>query len=75
MLRGATYTGPAEARAGEAGAGICPPDRQGPTVGWRPDSYSERVRGWSSTRPRRRLVPRTRGILGWADGVQLALGR
>ena len=30
LLRGATYTGPdSEARAGEAGAGICPLDRQG----------------------------------------------
>ena len=36
LLRGATCTGQ-EARAGEAGAGIFPPDRQGPTVGWRPD--------------------------------------
>ena len=44
MLRGATCTGP-EARAGEAGAGICPPDRQGPKVGWLPDSDSERVPG------------------------------
>ena len=34
LLRGATYTGPdSEARAGEAGAGICPLDRQGPGDG------------------------------------------
>ena len=75
LLRGATCTGP-EARAGEAGSGICPPDRQGPTVGWRPDSDSERVRGWSSTWQRKqRLGPWIRGSLGWADGVRLALGR
>ena len=46
------------------------------TVGWRPDSDSERVRGWSSSWLRRqRLGPRTRGNLGWADGVLPALCR
>ena len=36
----------------------------------------ERVRGWSSTWARRRLLgPQTRGSLGWADGVRIVPGR
>ena len=49
-----------------------PSGSQCPTVGWRPDSNSERVRGWSLTwarrRPGRLLGPQSRGSLGWADG-------
>ena len=40
------------------------------------DCNSERVRGWSSTWPRRqRLGPRTRGSLSWASGVLEGCGK
>ena len=78
-LRGATCTGP-EAWAGEAGVGICLPDRQGVgiclpghRVGWRPDSRRRRqlssIRSWSSTGlQRRRLGPRTSVVASLATG-------
>ena len=57
LLRGATGQ---EAWAGEAGAGIRSPGRQGPTHGWRPDPLRRQQlgagtteRGWSSTWPQK----------------------
>ena len=57
LLRGATGQ---EAWAGEAGAGIRSPGRQGPTHGWRPDPRRRQQlgagtteRGWSSTWPQK----------------------